>query len=156
MSDKPMVLNPADVEGVERQPYPAPYDKALKGKIRKAVGEALGLTKFGVNITRLEPGAQSSLRHWHSGEDEFVYILEGEATLVTDDGVQVLGPGMVAGFPAGQANGHQLVNRTKGIVTYMEVGNRAPEEVHYADADLHLVKDESGNRTFYNKSGKAY
>lgn len=156
MSNKPMVLNPADIEGVERQPYPPPYHNVLKGKARQVLGDALGLTKFGVNITELQPGAQSSLRHWHTGEDEFIYILDGEATLITDDGVQLLGPGMVAGFPAGQANGHHLVNRTKGIVTYMEVGNRAPEEVHYADADLRLVKDADGNRAFFDKSGKPY
>lgn len=159
MSDenKPTVLNPEDIEFVPRQVYPPPYDTAMTGRSRRVLGDNLGLTKFGVNITRLEPGAQSSLRHWHSGEDEFVYVLQGEATLVTDEGVTELRPGMAAGFPAGRANAHHIVNRSKGIVLILEVGNRsAGEEVHYADADLRLVKTPDGTRTFTRKDGTPY
>ena len=155
-ADKPTVLDPADIEPISRRVYPPPYDTSTDGRSRQVLGDNLGLTKFGVNITQLEPGAQSSLRHWHTGEDEFVYILEGEVNLVTDNGVTELGPGMVAGFPAGKDNAHHFVNRSKGIVKILEVGNRtAAEEVHYADADLRLVKKD-GERTFTRKDGEPY
>lgn len=154
---RPPAMAARAVAGEERQPYPPPYDRELAGKYRRALGDRLGLTKFGVNLTELQPGAVSSLRHWHSGEDEFVYVLEGELTLVTDDGEQTLGPGCVAGFPAGKPDGHRLVNNSGAPAAYLEVGNRAAgEEVHYSDADLVLIKDADGGRAFRHRDGEPY
>ncbi len=152
------VLDPETIEWVSRQPYPAPYDNALAGRARRVLGDALGLTQFGVNLGRLDPGAVSSLRHWHTGEAEFVLVLEGAPTLVTDDGERVLGPGLAAGFPAHAENGHRLENRSDAVVIYLEVGTRAVrDEVIYPDADLKLVKEESGSkRSFRHKDGTPY
>ncbi len=154
----PPVLDPETLEWQSRQPYPAPYDDALAGRFRRALGDALGLTQFGVNLGRLEPGAVSSLRHWHTAEDEFVFILEGTPTLVTDDGERVLGPGLAAGFPAHTENGHRLENRSDAAVLYLEIGTRAVrDEVTYPDADLLLVREESGKkRAFRHKDGTPY
>ena len=152
------VLDPETIEWQSRQPYPAPYDNALAGRARRALGDALGLTQYGVNLGRLEPGAVSSLRHWHTGEDEFVFVLEGSPTLVTEEGEQVLGPGLAAGFPAHTENGHQLENRSGKSVLYLEVGTRATRDVvTYPDTDLELIKEEAGNkRTFRHKDGIPY
>ncbi len=143
MADRlnPPALDPETAAREERQPYPPPNDRALAGKTRQVLGDPLGLTQFGVNLTRLAPGAVSALRHWHSGEDEFVYILSGHPILVTDDGAQRLAPGDVAGFPAGKPDGHRLENHTDEEVAFLEVGTRAAAEtVHYPDSDLVLVK----------------
>ncbi len=162
MSDKadsmPHVLDPETIEWHSRQPYPAPYDDALAGRARRALGDALGLTQYGVNLGRLEPGAVSSLRHWHTGEDEFILVLEGTPTLVTDDGEQVLGPGLAAGFPAHTENGHRLENRSDDPVLYLEVGTRAVRDVvTYPDADLELIKEQAGKiRTSRHKDGTRY
>ena len=153
---RPPALDPKTVDTVERQPYPPPFDTALAGKTRRVLGDALGLTKFGVNLTELQPGAQSSLRHWHGEEDEFVYVVAGEVVLITDGGEQVLGPGCVAGFPAGSGDGHHLVNRGQTPARFIEVGNRsAAEEVHYSDDDLILARDEGG-RSFRHRNGEPY
>jgi uncharacterized cupin superfamily protein len=153
---KPPALDPFSVAGEERQPYPAPYNTALKGKVRRAVGDALGLTKIGVGLTELAPGAVSALRHWHAEEDEFVYVVSGEITLVTDDGPQVLKAGMVAGFPASRSDGHRLENRSNAKAAYIEVSNRsAREQVHYPDSDLQLVR-EGGARSWLHRDGKPY
>ena len=135
-------LDPETVAREERQPYPPPDDRALAGKTRQVLGEKLGLTQFGANLTRLAPGAVSALRHWHSGEDEFVYIVSGRPTLVTDDGAQQLAPGDAAGFPAGKPDGHRLENRSDEEVVFIEVGTRAAvETVRYPDSDLVMVKE---------------
>src|SRR5215475_11383751 len=115
---QPPALDPADVTASTATGYPAQYRAAVEGREKRRLGDALGLTHFGVNLVRLRPGAASSLRHWHSAEDEFVYILEGEVELVTDAGAQRLKAGMVAGFPAGRADSHQLVNRSDRDVVY--------------------------------------
>ena len=134
-------LDPATIPGEERQPYPAPWDTALAGKFRKALGDALGLTQIGVNLTRLAPGAISALRHWHTGEDEFVFVVSGEPTLVCDSGEQKLGPGHVAGFSAGGGDGHRLENRTESDVEFLEIGTRATaDRVFYTEDDLILEK----------------
>ena len=120
--------------------YPAPLNEAVKGRHKQALGEAFGLANFGVNLVRLEPGAWSSLRHWHEKQDELVYVLEGAITLVTDAGPQILKPGMVAGFAAGRPDGHHLINHTKADAWYLEVGDRNPGDVgHYSEADLKAV-----------------
>jgi uncharacterized cupin superfamily protein len=105
--------------------YPAPFAEPLKGREKRALGDAAGLSQFGVNLVTLQPGAWSSQRHWHENEDEFIYVLEGEVTLITDAGEQVLKPGLAAGFPAGKTNGHHLVNRSDKPARYFEVGTRA-------------------------------
>jgi uncharacterized cupin superfamily protein len=101
-------------------------------------GKATGLTQFGVNVVILDPGAQTSLRHWHEAEDEFVYVLEGSATLLDDNGAHELGPGGFAGFPAGIANAHHFVNRSPAPVKLLVVGSRRPggETIHYPDDDF--------------------
>jgi uncharacterized cupin superfamily protein len=105
-------------------PYPAPYDVPCALREKRALGDAFGLNNFGVNLVRLPPGCASSQRHWHSRQDELIYVLEGEPTLVTDAGEQRLTPGMTAGFRAGVADGHVLVNRTPRDAVYLEVGDR--------------------------------
>jgi uncharacterized cupin superfamily protein len=136
--------------------YPDPFRQAVAGRQRKRLGNAVGLDQFGVNLTRLLPGSQSSQRHWHEAEDEFVYILEGEVVLCEDNGETVLRPGDAAGFKAGVANGHCLVNRSARDAVYLEVGTRAPRDrAEYPDIDLLARKDEGGYR-YTHKSGEPY
>ncbi len=131
------VIDPATVEIRHGSSYPPDLARFAAGRSKQRLGDIAGLTNFGVNLVRLAPGAWSSIRHWHSHEDEFVYILEGEAVLITDAGEQLLRPGMAAGFPGGVADGHHLVNRTDAVVTYLEVGARNPaDDCFYPDADL--------------------
>ena len=136
--------------------YPAPYRDAVAGRERKRLGNVVGLDQFGVNLTRLKPGMASSQRHWHEAEDEFVYIIEGEVVLCENDGETVLKPGDAAGWKAGVANGHCLVNRTSRDAVFLEIGTRAKRDrVDYPDIDLRNVKDESGAR-YLHKSGEPY
>ena len=136
--------------------YPAPYRDAVAGRERKRLGNVVGLDQFGVNLTRLKPGMASSQRHWHEAEDEFVYILEGEVVLCENDGETVLKPGDAAGWKAGVANGHCLVNRMSRDAVFLEIGTRAKRDrVDYPDIDLRNVKDESGAR-YLHKSGEPY
>src|ERR1044072_6837877 len=107
--------------------YPGSYRSVTDGREKAALGNVAGLTQFGVNLTRLKPGAASSLRHWHDVEDEVVYVLEGGITLVADGGGTLLRPGDSAGFKAGVANGHHLINKTDRDAVYLEVGTRADE-----------------------------
>ena len=119
--------------------YPEPFKSQMGGRDKRALGDVFGLGNFGVNLTRLAPGAKSALRHSHSRQDEFVYILEGHAVLVTDAGDTMLEPGMCAGFKAGRGDAHQLVNRSDAPVLYLEVGDRtAGDDVIYPDDDLQL------------------
>ena len=114
--------------------YPAPHDVPCRQRRRRGLGDAFGLSQFGVNLLELPPGTWSSQRHWHERQDEFVYVLAGEVTLVTNAGETVLKPGMIAGFRAGEANGHHLVNRSNAPVQVLEVGTRTAEETaHYPD-----------------------
>ena len=136
--------------------YPAPFQHACAGRHKTALGNAVGLTQFGVNLTRLKPGAASALRHWHENEDEFVYILEGECTLIEDDGETLLKAGDCAGFKANVPNGHCLVNRTNKDTLYLEIGSRAKSErAHYPDDDLKFERDETQLRILH-KSGVPY
>ncbi|EDX84391.1 Cupin domain protein [Synechococcus sp. PCC 7335] len=137
--------------------YPAPFRLAVEGRSRQRVGNAAGLTNFGVNITTLTPGSQSALRHWHSAQDEFVYVTHGELVLVTDAGEQVIKAGEMAGFAAGVANGHHLINRSSYLATYLEIGDRTtPDQVDYPDQDLQCVPVDEGDRVFLHKDGRAY
>lgn len=139
-----------------RTGYPPPYDRAVVGRERKRLGNAAGLDQFGVNLTRLKPGAASAQRHWHEQEDEFVFILQGEATLVEDEGETVLKPGDAAGFKANIGNGHHLVNKSARDVVYLEVGTRSKyERADYPDIDLKVVRDDKGAR-FTHKNGEPY
>ena len=134
---RPPALDPASVEPRIRTSYPVEFHAFVQGRSKRVLGDALGLADFGVNLTELAPGAWSALRHWHSEEDEFVYVIDGTLALVTDAGEQTLGPGMVAGFPKGLADGHHLINKSDKPARYLEIGTRRPEDVvEYPDADL--------------------
>lgn len=135
--------------------YPPPYDAPCVQRQRTRLGDVAGLTQFGVNLLRLPPGAWSSQRHWHSAEDEFTYVLEGEVVLVTDDGEEVLRAGDCAGFPAGDANGHHFQNRSDADVVLLDIGSRRPETdaVDYPDLDLILA---AGNRAYRHRDGSPY
>ena len=150
-------LDPATVEARMGANYPEPFMENVKEREKRMVGDVLGLTQFGVNIVRLAPGVMSSQRHWHSHEDEFVLVLEGKLALVTDSGGQILGPGMVAGFPAGSGDGHHLINRSGQDAVYLEVGSReeANDDVDYSDIDL-IRRKKDGKRVFFHKDGTAY
>lgn len=131
-------LDAAAVEGLQGSTgYPVHCRARVAGRTKSKLGDLFGLKKFGVNITHLQPGAESALRHWHTRQDEFVYVLEGELVLITDAGEQVLRPGMCVGFPAGRPDGHHLVNRGPAVASYLEVGDRsAGDEAHYPDEDM--------------------
>ena len=137
--------------------YPEPFAAMVAGRRKRVLGELFGLRNFGVNLTRLAPGTLSSLHHRHSRQDEFVFILEGEPTLVTDESETLLVPGMCAGFAAGGVT-HHLENRTDWDVVLLEVGDRSQgDEVEYPNDDLMLVRNEtSGRRSFARKDGTLY
>ncbi|MFZ0840752.1 MAG: cupin domain-containing protein [Xanthobacteraceae bacterium] len=136
--------------------YPPQFQNVVQGREKSVLGDLVGLTQFGVNLTRLKPGAGSALRHWHENEDEFVYILEGELVLVEDEGETLLRTGDAAGFKAGVANGHHLVNRTQRDAVYLEIGTRAPtERAHYPDVDLEFIRDKDKVQVRH-KSGEPY
>lgn len=151
-----VIRDPMSLEGRRRTTYPSKFAACFDRRIKRALGDAGGLTQFGVNLTTLEPGAMSALRHWHKHEDEFVYVLAGEVTLITDAGEETLTAGMAVTFPAGEPDGHHLVNRSSATVTYLEVGTRSPvEDVVYPDVDLRFTKSE-GRGAFVRKSGEPY
>ena len=137
--------------------YPEPYRAQVEARRKRPLGDAAGLTQFGVNLVELPPGCWSSQRHWHTHEDEFVYVLDGELTLVTEAGEQILGPGMAAGFPAGKPDGHHLINRTARPATYLEVGSRRDDvdECDYPDIDM-AVRLVDGRQMYVKKSGEPY
>jgi uncharacterized cupin superfamily protein len=137
--------------------YPEPFRSRVLPREKRALGDAAGLTRIGVNLTTLPPGKESSMRHYHSREDELVYILEGEVVLITDAGEQVLTAGMFAGFPAGIADGHQLVNRSDRPARYLEMSNRDPyDTADYPDVDLAYGKAADGSAIFTRKDGSPY
>ncbi len=136
--------------------YPARFQAEHANRHKQPLGDAAGLTQFGVNLTRIAPGAASALRHWHEAEDEFIFMLEGELVLVENEGETVLKPGDAAGFKAGSGNAHRLLNRTNKDAVYLEVGTRAPaDRVHYPDDDLLLERDPQSRR-YLHKSGEPY
>ena len=140
----------------KRSVYPEPFASRMTGREKKPLGDLFSLSNFGVNLTRLAPGALSALRHAHSLQDEFIYVLEGKPTLVTDDGETELHPGMCAGFKAGTGNAHHLVNRSNKDVVYLEVGDRiVGDAATYPDDDLQAAL-VSGNWQFSHKDGTLY
>jgi uncharacterized cupin superfamily protein len=134
------------VKSVTGSGYPVPFDAPCAARRRQRLGDAAGLTDFGVNLMRLPPGAWSSQRHWHSSEDEFVYVLEGEVVLVTDAGEEILRAGDCAGFKAGVKDGHHLQNRSPREAVVLEIGSRkvAEDEGEYPDIDLRFLKGDAG------------
>jgi len=148
-------INLAPQPTVRGSRYPAPYDQPCRSCQRWRLGELAGLTQFGVNLLKLPPGAWSSQRHWHSAEDEFVYVLQGEVVLVSGGGEEVLRAGECAGFKAGDPDGHHLQNRSGSEAVLLEVGTRNPQRdaVEYPDIDLQLT---SGERLFRHKDGTPY
>jgi uncharacterized cupin superfamily protein len=135
-------------------PYPSPFDVPCASRTRRRLGDAGGLHDFGVNLMTLPPGGWSSQRHWHSHEDELVYVLEGELTLVEEDGETVLGKGDCAAFPKGTGNGHHFINKSSGIALYLEVGSRDPLDLTTC-SDIDMMSSNADGR-FVHKDGSAY
>ena len=157
--EKPLrtpALDPAQVPATAGTIYPEKFKAQCAGRLKQVLGDPLGLTRFGVNIVTLPPGVWSAHRHWHEREEEFVYVIDGAVTLVTDAGEQVLTSGQVAGFPAGRADGHHLINKTRTPARYLVVGTRCDDETAvYPDIDLHLER-KGGRNVFSDKSGTPY
>jgi uncharacterized cupin superfamily protein len=157
MSLIPPALDPATLEPRSRSGYPEPFRSRVLPREKRALGDALGLTQIGVNLTTLPPGKESSMRHHHTREDELVFVLEGEVVLRSDEGEQVLTAGMCAGFPAGVRNGHQLVNRSDRPARYLEISNRDPQDsAEYPDDDLAYGRASDGSVVFTHKDGTSY
>jgi uncharacterized cupin superfamily protein len=147
----PMTLEPRTSSG-----YPEPYRSRCLPREKRQLGKALGLTTIGINHTILPPGKESSMRHWHTHEEEFVFVLSGEVVLVTDAGEQVLQAGMCAGFPLGTGDGHHLVNRGSVPAVYLEISNRHPEDkAHYPDVDL-MYQGAGAALMFTRKDGSTF
>ncbi|MBF2016156.1 MAG: cupin domain-containing protein [Rivularia sp. T60_A2020_040] len=150
-----MIINPEDVPIQQSTNYPEEFKSIVAGRFRQRLGNFAQLNNFGVNLVKLSPGSASALRHWHSHQDEFIYILEGELTLITDAGEEILTAGMAAGFPANEANGHHLINRSNQVAVYLEVGDRTPNDiVNYPDNDLIAKPSDDGKSiVFTRKNG---
>jgi uncharacterized cupin superfamily protein len=153
----PIAIRAADVPPrTKPSNYPEPFFSRMRKREKRQLGDVFGLKSFGVNLTRLSPGGESALLHRHSKQDEFIYILEGTPTLVTDRGEVALAPGMCAGFPA-QGIAHQLVNRSDGNVLFLEVGDRAPgDEGSYPRDDIEAALGADGKWIFTHKDGRPY
>jgi len=152
-----MIVPKIDISSVPERTgtgYPQPFDTPCVARVRQRLGDAAGLSDFGVNLMRLPPGNWSSQRHWHSGEDEFVMVLEGELVLVEDEGETILHAGDCAGFPKNSGNGHHLINRTQTTAVYLEVGSRSPADV-ITCSDIDMMSPNSDGR-FLHKDGTPY
>lgn len=154
---------PAAIEAASVPPsrpgrgYPEPFAARVAGRVRRALGDAFGLTNFGVNLTRLPPGGMSALRHTHLREDEFIYVLEGEPVLLTNAGETPLRPGMCAGFKAGSGDAHHLINRGARDAVYLEIGDRnLGDTVIYPDDDIGRALTPDGQRAFVHRDGRPY
>lgn len=149
-------IDPSLIEPVIGSLYPAPFDEPCRTRERRKLGDAAGLTQFGVNLLRLPPQAWSSQRHWHTQSDEFIYVLEGEVVLVTNTGEEVLHVGDAAGFKAGDDDGHCLRNAGAGDAVVLEIGTRVPADMaHYPGQDLQAIVDDQGPR-FTHVDGTPY
>lgn len=149
-------MNPLDFPAKTGSGYPDPYRTQCLPREKRALGDAAELTAIGINHTTLHPGAASSMRHWHTHEDEFIYVLEGELALVTDAGETTIRAGQCAGFPAGRSDGHQFVNRGSVPAVYLEISNRDGKDVaHYPDVDLRLDSPQAPGR-YAHKDGRPY
>lgn len=156
MEDKP--LNPSDIEAGQGDTiYPEPYRETVKGRFKRKLGDHFGLTNFGVNLTTLEPGSASALRHSHRTQDEFVYILEGRGTLALGDERLAISAGQCVGFKAGTGVPHHILNDSGSPLVCLEVGDRTPgDRVEYPDADLAIEMDADGNWKVMRKDGSLY
>lgn len=157
MQENPLAVVAADV-AARRKPsaYPEPFRSRMGKRTKRPLGDLFGLTNLGVNLTTLTPGGESALLHRHTLQDEFIYVVSGTPTLVTDQGEVELSPGMCAGFPKGGI-AHHLVNRTAADVTYLEVGDRTPgDEGQYPADDLAARLDANGQWQFTHKDGRPY
>jgi uncharacterized cupin superfamily protein len=151
-----MIINPENIPKKTSSNYPEQFKPLVAGRSKKRLGDAAGLKNFGVNLVKLAPGSCSALRHWHSKQDEFIYVLEGEITLVTNAGEQILTAGMAAGFTAGVADGHHLINRSNAVSVYLEIGDRtSSDQVNYPDIDL-VANDNPNGWVFTRKDGSLY
>lgn len=156
-ANKPIAIVAANAPArLKPSVYPEPFASRMAGRQKHPLGDLFGLTNFGVNLTRLAPQGVSALRHAHTQQDEFIYILQGYPTLHTDEGRTPLAPGMCAGFKAGSGNGHCLINETSEEVVYLEVGDRTPgDEGSYPDEDLKALLVD-GKWQFFHKDGSPY
>jgi uncharacterized cupin superfamily protein len=156
-STYPIAIDASDAAPrVRPSSYPDPFASRMSGRIKHPLGDVFGLANFGVNLTRLAPNAMSALRHAHTKQDEFIFVLRGHPTLRTDEGRTPLSPGMCAGFRSGTGNGHHLINETAEEVVYLEVGDRTPgDEGSYPDDDLKAVLID-GKWRFAHKDGAPY
>lgn len=151
-------IRPESVEARGGSSYPECFHERVLPRVKRALGDAFGLTRIGINHTTLGPGKHSALRHCHSDEDEFVYVISGTLTLINDDGEQPLSAGMVVGFAAGDGNAHQLRNDGSDDAVYLEVSNRSDaDKVNYPDDDLCLDgRDAQGRWRFTHKDGTVW
>lgn len=147
-------INVAAVPKLKGSGYPAPFDAPCAGRIRQRLGEAGGLGDFGVNLMHVPPGNWSSQRHWHSHEDEFVYVLQGELVLVEDEGETVLRAGDCAAFPKGTGNGHHMINRSATMAVYLEVGSRMVDDLTTC-SDVDMMSANADGR-FVRKDGTPF
>ena len=162
MNKKTLYKTPLAIQATDVPPrakssiYPKPFATRMRGHSKRPLGDYFGLTHFGVNLTLLQPHSSSTVRHWHSHQDEFIYILQGHPILHTNEGKTQLAPGMTAGFKAGNGNAHRLLNETDSEVLYLEVGDRSHNDVvEYPDEDLKAIED-NGQYRFLHKDGTPY
>ena len=150
---KPVAVASESIKAFQLDGYPEPFSETCRLTEKSVLGDVFDLFDFGGNLVKLPPESWSSQRHWHRTEEEFVYVVEGKPTLITNEGETVLAPGMCAGFKAGVENGHHIVNRTDTLVIYLEVGTRrGDDEVDYPDIDLRMRKDEGEETFIHNDS----
>ena len=156
-ASNPLAILAADVPPrAKRSNYPEPFFSRMAGRDKRPLGDRFALKNFGVNLTRLSPGGESALQHRHTKQDEFIFILEGRPTLVTDRGEVTMAPGMCAGFPAAGV-AHHLVNRSDADVVYLEVGDRGPgDSADYPQDDIKVAADGTGGWAFVHKDGRPY
>jgi uncharacterized cupin superfamily protein len=150
-------LDPKTVEEKRGSGYPDPFKSRMGDRAKRRLGAACGLTHVGVNLVTLGPGGQSALRHWHTLEEEFVYVLEGEVVLVTNAGEQTLSAGMCAGYPTRSRDGHHFINRSSRPARYLEIGTNVPgDTAFYPDDDVMLKETEDGTQVYAHKDGTKY
>lgn len=155
-SNKGPAIDPFGLPGKQGTGYPPPFDEPISGREKRALGVPFNLTNLGINMITLPAGAMSSQRHWHTKQDEFVYMVDGELVLVTDAGEQVMSPGMVVGFAAGVINGHHLVNRSERKASFIVVSDKTPDdEGGYSDIDMLFVRKD-GQDIYVHKDGTPY
>ena len=150
-------LDPKTVEEKRGSGYPEPFKSRMGDRTKRRLAAACGMKNLGVNLVTLGPGGQSSVRHWHTLEDEFVYVLEGEVVLVTNAGEQTLSAGMCAGYPARSRDGHHFINRSSRPARYLEIGTNVPgDTAFYPDDDVMLKETEDGTQVYAHKDGSKY